>query len=626
MLVKLYRDSFETPWGFRLQGGKDLNQPLVLQRVFSNSPAEGELQRGDIILSINGRDSGSFTHKQAQDTIKFAGGQIDINVQRPSPGSVHIQPLQPASPTRAPSNFFGRRTSDTTHTNMPPPPIAGHKPRKVTLNKFGGGTTSFGQSFKKTTTTNNWQPVSGPGSSQGMMGRVQDSLDSALSPTSPPQGSYYQQQPQFQQQPQYQQQQQQQYRPPQQQQYQPPPQQQYQPPPQQQYRPPPQQQYQPPPQQQYQPPSQQQYQPPPQQQYQPPPQQYQQQQEEPYTPTFQTVGDLQPDYVRAEDPVPEEEYEFSSVRDRKQQFVDKPERAPAGHIGQNGDADDDYPHCAVWERRKLFMPKELKRQKKKFTQSVAQGYEAFGTDYSKPRPQQQENTRFPRPAPPTQVPINRPPPQPEIDEGPKPWTGTLRSESTGGIKPWEVEDQEYIMPSQLEAMKQQQRSSRPQTRQPQQQRQPPAVSPKPKGTSQQIKVQVAKPQQSAPAPARQISIRSVNNEPAEGGPKAVHLQYNSPMGLYSRDNVDKTYQAQIQDGPEETSSTVSKPQQQQQQQQKDGDRDWNQSYVYKMVKEEKKRETKTYPGQAPVTTQTYSSKTYQTGQPTVDQTYGISDF
>ncbi|VDI24974.1 Hypothetical predicted protein [Mytilus galloprovincialis] len=560
MLVKLYRDSFETPWGFRLQGGKDLNQPLVLQRVFSNSPAEGELQRGDIILSINGRDSGSFTHKQAQDTIKFAGGQIDINVQRPSPGSVHIQPLQPASPTRAPSNFFGRRTSDTTHTNMPPPPIAGHKPRKVTLNKFGGGTTSFGQSFKKTTTTNSWQPVSGPGSSQGMMGRVQDSLDSALSPTSPPQGSYYQQQPQFQQQPQYQQQQQQ-YRPPQQQQYQPPPQQQYQPPPQQQYRPPPQQQYQPPPQQQYQPPSQQQYQPPtqqqyqppPQQQYQPPPQQYQQQQEEPYTPTFQTVGDLQPDYVRAEDPVPEEEYEFSSVRDRKKQFVDKPERAP-----------------------------ELRRQKKKFTQSVAQGYEAFGTDYSKPRPQQQENTRFPRPAPPTQVPINRPPPQPEVDEGPKPWTGTLRSESTGGIKPWEVEDQEYIMPSQLEAMKQQQRSSRPQTRQPQQQRQPPAVSPKPKGTSQQIKVQVAKPQQSAPAPARQISIR--------------------------------------------TSSTVSKPQQQQQQQQKDGDRDWNQSYVYKMVKEEKKRETKTYPGQAPVTTQTYSSKTYQTGQPTVDQTYGISDF
>lgn len=31
--VRLYRDSFNTPWGFRLQGGKDLGQPLSIQRV-----------------------------------------------------------------------------------------------------------------------------------------------------------------------------------------------------------------------------------------------------------------------------------------------------------------------------------------------------------------------------------------------------------------------------------------------------------------------------------------------------------------------------------------------------------------------------------------------------------------
>jgi hypothetical protein len=42
--------------------------------------------------------------------------------------------------------------------------------------------------------------------------------------------------------------------------------------------------------------------------------------------------------------------------------------------------------------------------------------------------------------------------------------------------------------------------------------------------------------------------------------------------------------------------------------------------------EEKKRETQTYPGQAPVTTQTYSSRTYQSGQPPIDESYGISDF
>jgi hypothetical protein len=60
--------------------------------------------------------------------------------------------------------------------------------------------------------------------------------------------------------------------------------------------------------------------------------------------------------------------------------------------------------------------------------------------------------------------VNRAPQQqrePE-DEGPKPWDGTLKSD---GLKPWELEDREYIMPSQLEARQQHQRASRQQTRQ-----------------------------------------------------------------------------------------------------------------------------------------------------------------
>ena len=31
--VKLYRDSLESPWGFRLQGGADLKSTLSIQRV-----------------------------------------------------------------------------------------------------------------------------------------------------------------------------------------------------------------------------------------------------------------------------------------------------------------------------------------------------------------------------------------------------------------------------------------------------------------------------------------------------------------------------------------------------------------------------------------------------------------
>lgn len=51
-------------------------------QVFSNSPAEGELQRGDVILAINGRDASTLTHKQAQDSIKFGGGQVELLVSR----------------------------------------------------------------------------------------------------------------------------------------------------------------------------------------------------------------------------------------------------------------------------------------------------------------------------------------------------------------------------------------------------------------------------------------------------------------------------------------------------------------------------------------------------------------
>ncbi|XP_076459817.1 uncharacterized protein LOC143292974 isoform X2 [Babylonia areolata] len=101
--IRLYRDSFNTPWGFRLQGGKDLGQVLSVQRVFSNSPAENELQRGDLILAIGGRDGNELTHKQALDLIKHGGGQIQLVVQRPAPGQVtspiSFKPQRPRAPT-----------------------------------------------------------------------------------------------------------------------------------------------------------------------------------------------------------------------------------------------------------------------------------------------------------------------------------------------------------------------------------------------------------------------------------------------------------------------------------------------------------------------------------------------
>lgn len=51
-------------------------------QVFANTPSEGELQRGDVIVAINGRDTSNLSHKQAQDAISGGGGQIELLVQR----------------------------------------------------------------------------------------------------------------------------------------------------------------------------------------------------------------------------------------------------------------------------------------------------------------------------------------------------------------------------------------------------------------------------------------------------------------------------------------------------------------------------------------------------------------
>ncbi|XP_050390124.1 LIM domain-binding protein 3 [Patella vulgata] len=218
--VRLYRDSFATPWGFRLQGGKDLNQPLVVQRVFCNSPAEGQLQRGDIIDSIGIRRGVDLSHKQAQDTLKHGGGQIELAITRPPSGRVGItQPPANITPvqTRAPQQNFD--PSPEQKPQMPQPPSYGHQPKKVTVSKYGGGGPSFGAEYAQGGVPVSTQSRSGnykPADQYNMLNRVQGSLDNIiLSPrtpeASPSQAPFYQpyQQPYEapQQQPSYQQQQ-----------------------------------------------------------------------------------------------------------------------------------------------------------------------------------------------------------------------------------------------------------------------------------------------------------------------------------------------------------------------------------------------------------------------------------
>ncbi|XP_006735092.1 PDZ and LIM domain protein 3 isoform X2 [Leptonychotes weddellii] len=71
------------PWGFRLSGGIDFNQPLVITRITPGSKAAAaNLCPGDVILAIDGFGTESMTHADAQDRIKAATHQLCLKIDR----------------------------------------------------------------------------------------------------------------------------------------------------------------------------------------------------------------------------------------------------------------------------------------------------------------------------------------------------------------------------------------------------------------------------------------------------------------------------------------------------------------------------------------------------------------
>ncbi|XP_053393044.1 PDZ and LIM domain protein 3-like [Mercenaria mercenaria] len=81
--AKLERQESTTPWGFRMQGGKDFSSPITIARVTAGSlAAKCGLQQGDIILKIGSKASETLKHKDAQDAIVSYGNKLDLLLQR----------------------------------------------------------------------------------------------------------------------------------------------------------------------------------------------------------------------------------------------------------------------------------------------------------------------------------------------------------------------------------------------------------------------------------------------------------------------------------------------------------------------------------------------------------------
>ncbi|XKL62496.1 hypothetical protein PGB90_002329 [Kerria lacca] len=102
--LTLERDGISCPWGFRLSGGYDLDQPLIITKVIIGSPSEGVLQTGDLIKKIGNYDARDLRHKDALNLFKNAGSSITVVVEREVPiqngrQSRNMLPFIPQPPT-----------------------------------------------------------------------------------------------------------------------------------------------------------------------------------------------------------------------------------------------------------------------------------------------------------------------------------------------------------------------------------------------------------------------------------------------------------------------------------------------------------------------------------------------
>ncbi|XP_057177833.1 PDZ and LIM domain protein 5b isoform X5 [Triplophysa rosa] len=74
-----------SPWGFRLQGGKDFSMPLTISKLTDGGKAaKAKISVGDIVLSIDGIATDSMTHLEAQNKIKACVGNLSLSLLRSS--------------------------------------------------------------------------------------------------------------------------------------------------------------------------------------------------------------------------------------------------------------------------------------------------------------------------------------------------------------------------------------------------------------------------------------------------------------------------------------------------------------------------------------------------------------
>ncbi|XP_023619489.1 LIM domain-binding protein 3 isoform X1 [Myotis lucifugus] len=165
------------PWGFRLQGGKDFNMPLTISRITPGSKAaQSQLSQGDLVVAIDGVNTDTMTHLEAQNKIKSASYNLSLTLQK----SKRPIPISTAAPLiQSPLPVIPHQKDPALDTN---PEV-----------RAGPGTEvrqTFSASFSQTSAFSSHLEASDPGPPQGSPG-AKTSSEGALHSLSPkvPQGS-----------------------------------------------------------------------------------------------------------------------------------------------------------------------------------------------------------------------------------------------------------------------------------------------------------------------------------------------------------------------------------------------------------------------------------------------------
>lgn len=124
--INISRPDPSTPWGFRIQGGRDFGQQLRVASVAPGGLAERYgIRAGDQVVTIGGDPTVSMTHQQAQQAVIRCCNQLEIEVV-PTSQIVGEGPPAEWMPVTSVPHASAIKAQSTVNINLHKPNPIGH--------------------------------------------------------------------------------------------------------------------------------------------------------------------------------------------------------------------------------------------------------------------------------------------------------------------------------------------------------------------------------------------------------------------------------------------------------------------------------------------------------------------